>query len=926
MHFGNTRHGAVGALRTDPAPGTPPTGPPAGAGPTVRASGTPTRRIPPFALFAGLVAVLAIVPLGMPESSLARLLGGPAVALVATLAAAYGIRRWKPTPAAPWWWVAAGLGLFFLGETAAWGAQAVDLPWSTLWVSVLSKAGYPVIAVGLLRVASAQAKNEDRSAILDALVVGAAAALNFWLVIGDRFLADPFYTSAEKITMVLSLGGSVLVVVLTVRLLFSLSTHLPSVVMLLGALTSLLVGGFLWASSAVQGAPIRDAATGLCFAAGYALLGLATCHESAGERVVIEEDRAAELRPHRLVLLVAAAIVPPALIIGESVGTSEARHDLPIAATAIAVSMLVFVRMFGLTSRVRELAERRGRDRFEAMVRHSQDIITVINTDGRIEYVSPAVQAQWGYAPEECLGQELQSLVSLDDSEQGRRHLDIAMQLTPAGTHEFEIRIGHRDGAARDYEVVATNLSELSDIAGTVLTLHDITDRKVLEAQLAHQAFHDSLTGLANRALFLDRVEHALLRNRRDGTDGVAVLFIDLDDFKSVNDGLGHGAGDELLVAVGERLVRCLRPGDTAARLGGDEFAILLDRPANLSSSQAVAERILEVLQLPITVGSLDITVPASIGIALAGTDSNTQDLVRDADIAMYTAKSNGKGRAELFADGQRENATRRLELRSRLASALDHDELRLVYQPIIDLQSNRIVSAEALLRWHPAGGRVVAPMEFIPLAEESGLIVPIGRWVMENSVRTARTWQRAGQDPVAVSVNVSGVQMRNDTEFVDFVRDTLVQNDLPASCLIVELTETVMMEDTHHTLKMLEQFRDLGVRISIDDFGTGFCSLSYLRRFAVDRVKIDRSFVEELGRLPTSATLASNILTLAGALGVGAVAEGVETSEQVAVLRSLSCESAQGYYFARPVDETEISAVIEGDRGLAATTAPPAP
>ncbi|MFO7591516.1 MAG: EAL domain-containing protein [Acidimicrobiia bacterium] len=921
MHFGNTRRRAGGALLEDPAPidASRPVGSPA---PAARA---PRLQIPPFALFAVLAAMFAILPLGMPESDLARLLGGPGVALVATLAAVYGIRRWQPRPSAPWWWVAAGLTLFTLGEAASWAAQTLEIPWSALWVQVLAKAGYPVIAFGLLRVASAQAKTDDRSAILDALVVGAAAALNLWLVIGEQFLADTFYTSAEKVTMVLSLTGSALVVVLTVRLLFSLSTHLPSVVMLLGALSALLVGGFLWASNAVKGDPIRDAGTGLCFAAGYALLGLAACHESAGERVVVPDDRAVELRPHRLVLLIAAAIVPPALIIGESIGSSDARHGLPIAATAIVVSILVFVRMFGLTARVRELAERRGRDRFEAMVQHSHDIITVINAEGTIEYVSPAVREQWGYTPEECLGKQLQTLISLEDSEQGRRHLDIATNLAPSGTHEFEVRIGHRDGAMRDYEVVATNLSELSDITGTVLTLHDITDRKVLEAQLAHQAFHDSLTGLANRALFLDRVEHALLRQRRDNSDGVAVLFIDLDDFKSVNDGLGHGAGDDLLVAVGERLVRCLRPGDTAARLGGDEFAVLLDRPANLSSSQAVAERILEVLQLPITVGTLDITVPASIGIALAGPESTTQDLVRDADIAMYTAKSNGKGRVELFADGQRENATRRLELRSRLASALDHGELRLVFQPIVDLRSNRIVSAEALLRWHPTGGRVVAPMEFIPLAEESGLIVPIGRWVMENSVRTAKTWQRDGQEQVAVSVNVSGVQMRNDTEFVDFVRATLERFEMPASCLIVELTETVMMEDTNHTLKMLAQFRDLGVRISIDDFGTGFCSLSYLRRFAVDRVKIDRSFVEELGRLPTSATLASNILTLAGALGVGAVAEGVETSQQVEVLRSLSCESAQGYYFARPVDEAEIAAVIEGGRGLTEeTTAPP--
>ncbi|HUV09708.1 MAG TPA: PAS domain S-box protein, partial [Acidimicrobiia bacterium] len=455
MHFGNTTRGAGGALRKDPKPGpTITTRPAAGEGRQAR------RQIPPFAGFAGLVAVLAVMPLGMPESNFARLLGGPGVALVATLAAIYGIRRWKPSPTAPWWWVVAGLALFFVGETAMWAAQTLDLPWSSLWVVVLSKAGYPVITVGLLRVASAQAKTDDRSAILDALVVGAAAALNLWLVIGDRFLADPFYTGSEKLTMALSLAGSTLVVVLTVRLLFSLSTHLPSVVMLLGALSALLVGGFLWASNTIQGAPIRDAGTGLCFAAGYALLGLAACHESAGERVIVADDRSVELRPHRLLLLVAAAIVPPALIIGETIGSPDSRHGLPIAGTAIVVSILVFVRMFGLTSRVRDLAERRGRDRFEAMVRHSRDIITVINPEGRIEYVSPAVREQWGYTPEECLGQELQSLISLEDSDQGRRHLDIAKELSPSSTHEFEIRIGHRDGAMRDYEVVATNLSE----------------------------------------------------------------------------------------------------------------------------------------------------------------------------------------------------------------------------------------------------------------------------------------------------------------------------------------------------------------------------------------------------------------------------------------------------------------------------------
>ena len=712
--------------------------------------------------------------------------------------------------------------------------------------------GFPIMAIALLRIASAQAKIEDRSAILDALVVGAAAALNLWLVIGDEYTSGSLHTPDEKLAVMMSLATSVLVVVLTVRLLFSLSTQVPSVVMLLGGLCALLMAGFLWASTALHGSPVRSTGIGLCFVAGYALMGLAACHESAGERVVVPGDETSELRPHRLILLIVAAIVPPALIIGESMGWFDGRdHGLPIAITAIVVSTLVFVRMFGLTVRVREFAERHGRDRFEAMVRHSQDIITVIDAHGTIEYASPAVTSQWGYTPEECVGWELRPLVGYADAEQARRHVEIAALLPPSRRHDFELRIGHRDGAMRDYEVVATNLSDSSDISGTVLTLHDITDRKSLEAQLAHQAFHDSLTGLANRALFLDRVEHALQRNERNGAEGVAVLFIDLDDFKSVNDGLGHGAGDDLLIAVGERLHQCLRPGDTAARLGGDEFAVLLDHPVNLESSQAVAQRILEVLQLPIPVGSLDITVPASIGIALAGPDATTEEIIRDADLAMYAAKGNGKGRAE-----------------------------------------------------------------------ESGLIIPIGRWIMEQAVRTAATWQQPGQPTIAVSVNVSGFQMRSDTGFGAFVGEMLTRYGLPGECLIIELTETVMMEDTNHTLRVLQQFRDLGVRISIDDFGTGFCSLSYLRRFAVDRVKIDRSFVEELGQLPTSMTLASNILTLARALGVGAIAEGVETPEQVEVLRSLSCESAQGFYIARPVSDVAIASLIARGRNPGAAPA----
>lgn len=360
MHFGNTR-------------------PPSLLSPTVRPTWSPTlpAQIPVFALFAGMIALLAALPLALPGSEPARFLGGPGATLLATLAAAYGIHRWKPSPAAPWWWLTAGLALFFVGETATWAAASLGVPWSSTGIVLLSYLGYPVMAIGLFRIASAQAKVEDRSAILDALVVGAAAALNLWLVIGDRYFADGSHTADENLAMLLSLAATTLVVVLTVRLLFSLSTQLPSVVMLLGGLSALLIAGVLWASNAIDGAPVRSTGVGICFVAGYALLGLATCHESARQRIVVPADSTSELRPHRLMLLIAAAVVPPALIIAESLGWSDGRdHGVAIGITAVAISTLVFIRMFGLTTRVRDLAERRGRDRFEAMVRHSQDIIT----------------------------------------------------------------------------------------------------------------------------------------------------------------------------------------------------------------------------------------------------------------------------------------------------------------------------------------------------------------------------------------------------------------------------------------------------------------------------------------------------------------------------------------------------------------------
>ncbi len=446
---------------------------------------------------------------------------------------------------------------------------------------------------------------------------------------------------------------------------------------------------------------------------------------------------------------------------------------------------------------------------------------------------------------------------------------------------------------------------------GRVLSFRDITERKRLENELEHQAFHDSLTNLANQALFRDRVEHALVRAARHDSR-LAVLFVDLDNFKTVNDSLGHTAGDELLIAVAERLRGCLRATDTAARLGGDEFAVLVEDLASPDDATEVADRLLDVLRQPFTVAGKETVVGASIGIAFGVRGANSGELLRNADIAMYTAKKYGKDRYEIFEPAMHVAAVERLEIEADLRRALDRAELTLQYQPIVALATGKISGVEALVRWnHPERG-LLPPSTFIPIAEETGLIRQLGQQVLAAACTQARRWQvQHPNDPLlTVSVNLSPRQLHADG-LISHVTDALRISGLPASTLVLEITEGAMMHDTDATVRKLQALKALGVRLAVDDFGTGYSSLSYLQRFPIDILKIDRAFVAAIDSDDDKSSLVRAIVSLAKAMQLQAVAEGIETRTQAEILTGLGCDLAQGYYLARPMDPEALEDIL---------------
>jgi diguanylate cyclase (GGDEF)-like protein/PAS domain S-box-containing protein len=583
--------------------------------------------------------------------------------------------------------------------------------------------------------------------------------------------------------------------------------------------------------------------------------------------------------------------------------------------SVVALPRSVFEGLVALTSQValalesailtEDLLRRQGEARFSSLIQNSSDMVMVVDPDTSVRYVSPSVQRVLGIAPSEMEGHRLADLFHPDDATRVLSFLAAVAMEKEGHPGLIEFRMRHADGSWLYVETLRTNLLHDPNVSGIVLNTRDVSERKTFEEQLSHQAFHDSVTNLANRALFRDRVAHALERQTRDDNQ-IAVLFMDLDDFKTVNDSLGHAAGDRLLAEVGVRLRDCLRSIDTAARLGGDEFAVLLEDGGHDVEAADVAERILRGLDEPFMLEGKEVFVRASIGIAI-GTeehrDGGVEEILRNADVAMYMAKESGKGRYQVFEPAMHTTAIQRLELKADLQRALEHREFILHYQPIIELGSGRISGVEALIRWqHPQRG-LVPPLDFIPLAEETGLIVPIGRWALEEACRQARELQRdyPSDPPMHVAVNLSVRQLVRQ-ELVSEVAQVLRDTALDPSTLVLEITESVMMSDMDLSIAQLTKLKALGVRLAVDDFGTGYSSLNYIRRFPVDILKVDKSFVDGVSDGGEASALTAAVVELAAILKLQPVAEGIERADQLERLLDLNCALGQGYFFARPL------------------------
>ena len=576
---------------------------------------------------------------------------------------------------------------------------------------------------------------------------------------------------------------------------------------------------------------------------------------------------------------------------------------------------------------------------FQLISENAADMIALVGSDGRRLYNSPAYEKVLGYSPEEL--KETSSIEQIHPDDRPRV-LKAAEKARVSGQGErVEYRIRHKDGSWRILESTACAVRNArGQTDRLVIVNRDITERKRAEEMLAHNAFHDSLTNLPNRALFLDRLQHSLTLSKRHPNYKFAVLLIDVDEFKIINDSLGHAAGDELLIQIGQRLKDSVRradtvsrprtngvPGrptndDTLARLGGDEFTILLDDIRDPIEAVRVAERVQAELAIPLVVNKQEIVISASIGIA-SSTSPHTQaeDLVRDAEIAMYRAKRTGKARCEVSDPAMHASAVKRLRLETDLRKALDQGEFRVHYQPIVSLQTGKITGFEALTRWQRPEG-ILLPIEFIPVAEEIGLIIPMNRQLLREACQHLRSWQYEfpSSPPLTMSVNITSREFAQP-DLAAEIRKSLELSGVDPGCLQLEIIETIAMGDAEKSGHVLSQLKALGVCLSIDDFGTGYSSLSRLRRIPVDTLKIDRAFISHMDSDPESREIVRIIIMLAHNLGLKVVAEGAETEEHINLLKQLNCEMAQGYFFSRPADDQAMLSLLVSNQSACAAS-----
>ncbi|HEY3363835.1 MAG TPA: EAL domain-containing protein [Symbiobacteriaceae bacterium] len=545
---------------------------------------------------------------------------------------------------------------------------------------------------------------------------------------------------------------------------------------------------------------------------------------------------------------------------------------------------------------------------YQSLFAYSPDGVYALDRWGCFTRLNPACETISGFAAPELLGTSFAALMPPERLEVTRGQFRKTLE---GEATTFDTTIMHKSGRPVELNIMTVPIVENGAVVGVYGIAKDITGRKEAEEQLARLAFLDTLTGLPNRSLFMTRLEQAMSRTVRD-QPSLGILFLDLDDFKVVNDSLGHRAGDTLLIEAAHRLQSCVAPQDTVARLGGDEFVVLVNTQ-DTDDAIRVAERILSKLGQPFQIDNRSMVVTPSIGVVMSNQGSDGKELLRHADIAMYQAKLRGKARYEAFTPVMYSHAVQRLDLETSLRRAIERQEFKVYYQPIIDLSTGAISGAEALVRWEDPQRGLISPAQFIPLAEETGLILPIGKWVLREACRQVQEWRRTYPD-ITISVNLS-VKQFNDLLLPDDIKAVLTETGLCPRSLHLEITETVLMHDSETTQDTLRAIKDLGISLSMDDFGTGYSSLSYLKRFPIDILKVDRSFVIGLGQSREDDALVHTVINLAKALHLTVTAEGVETGLQLALLREMGCECGQGYLFAKPLPSEEMTRFLAENR-----------
>jgi diguanylate cyclase (GGDEF)-like protein/PAS domain S-box-containing protein len=829
------------------------------------------------------------------------------IGLSVLVAVGLGVRRSRPRTPRPWILLGVGQFAFAIGEAAhvvqdeRYG-EHVLLSGLT---NVTWLIGYALNIAGLFLLLRAKRDGRDRLGSVDAAIVATSSALLSWTYVLAPVAADPLVTHGARF---LSLLYAVLdLVLLAVTLRLAVRSGGTAQRLLLASMGVLFVADVL-SAQAVFGGRLLHLAVHPAWLVALALVGAAAVHPSMAR--LTEPHPAADGVPsrRRMWLLAGSSVLAPVLLLVEW-ARDEPLHVPVLAGGAGLLFLLVLTRVSLMTREMEALSARlaaqHGEQRFRSLVQNAADVILVLDRFGTIEYETPSVERVLGYAPGELLGRPFADLLDPEDAE--------LLDLRRGGAGAGRLRLA--DGAWADVEVTVNDLGADPAVRGLVLTVRDVRERRALEQRLCHQANHDSLTGLPNRQLFERRLAQALEVGDRTGTD-TSVLYLDLDDFKTVNDSLGHHVGDAMLQMAAERLQHAVRSTDTLSRLGGDEFAVVLPGVARTEALGA-AQRLVTALADPLNLGGRIVRTTASIGVAsrAAGmTEMTGRELLAAADTAMYEAKRAGRNRLAVFEDEMQRRLLRRLALEQQLRTAVQDGHVTLAYQPVVDLRTPHTVGFEALLRWTSPTYGPVSPAEFVPLAEDTGLIVPLGRHVLRTACAfvAARNAERPDQQPLRIAVNVS-VRQLQEPDLLGDVQAALAAAGLPPHLLTLEITESIRLFEG--SAQVLRRLQTIGVRLSLDDFGTGYAALSHLNELPIDETKIDRSFVGALAECGREAHLTTAILDLARSLDLAVVAEGVETAQQAELLRHLGAELAQGYLFSRPLDGADVPALLDRER-----------